>query len=52
MSIYIIYQAANENPNSSNLVSFEEFANFYEYVSFIYQNDEDFVKVVTGTWNF
>lgn len=41
-----------ENPETSNMVSFEEFANFYEYVSFLYERDSDFVKLVEGSWNY
>ena len=39
-----------ENPETSNMVSFEEFANFYEYVSFLYSNDSDFIQLVEGSW--
>ena len=39
-----------ENPETSNMVSFEEFANFYEYVSFLYDNDEEFVQMVNESW--
>ena len=31
-------------------VDFEIFANFYEYVSFIYPRDRDFQNVVKSTW--
>ena len=41
-----------ENPETSNMVSFEEFANFYEYVSFLYSNDSDFIQLVEGSWNY
>ena len=37
--------------NSQNLIDFEIFANFYEYVSFIYPNDKDFENVVRSAWN-
>ena len=40
-----------DNPDSSNLVTFEEFANFYEYVSFLYDDDNDFVQLVDGSWS-
>ena len=39
-----------ENPETSNMVSFEEFANFYEYVSFLYDNDKDFISLVENSW--
>ena len=32
-------------------VDFEIFANFYEYVSFLYPRDKDFEYVVSSTWN-
>jgi hypothetical protein len=41
---------AVDNQNVTNLVSFEEFANFYEYVSFLYDNDEEFVQMVNESW--
>ena len=34
-----------------NEVDFETFANFYEYVSFIYPRDDMFENVVLSTWN-
>jgi hypothetical protein len=40
-----------DNPETSNVVTFEEFANFYEYVSFLYTNDNEFVSVVSNSWN-
>ena len=42
---------AVDNQNVTNLVSFEEFANFYEYVSFLYDNDDDFVEMVNESWD-
>ena len=41
---------AVDNQNVTNLVSFEEFANFYEYVSFLYDNDDEFVQMVNESW--
>ena len=39
--------------NNHNInISFDEFANFYEYVSFIYDNDNDFIQLVNNSWNF
>ena len=32
-------------------VDFEIFANFYEYVSFLYPRDKDFEYIVSSTWN-
>ena len=40
-----------DNPETSNVVTFEEFANFYEYVSFLYTNDNEFVSVVSNSWS-
>ena len=42
---------AVENQNVTNVVSFEEFANFYEYVSFLYEDDNEFVQMVNESWN-
>ena len=42
---------AVENQNVSNIVSFEEFANFYEYVSFLYEDDDIFVNLVNNSWD-
>ena len=42
---------AVDNQNVTNVVSFEEFANFYEYVSFLYENDDDFIKLVNDSWD-
>ena len=33
------------------MISFQEFANFYEYVSFLYEKDEDFIELLVSTWN-
>ena len=43
-------KSQNSN-NGQNLVDFEIFANFYEYVSFIYPNDKEFDNVVRASWN-
>ena len=37
--------------NSENMIDFEIFANFYEYVSFIYPNDKEFENIVSCSWN-
>ena len=36
---------------NKDYVDFEMFANFYEYVSFIYPKDKDFEYVIKSTWN-
>ena len=41
----------NDDYNNNEYVDFEIFANFYEYVSFIYPRDSDFERVVKATWN-
>ena len=41
----------NDDCNNNEYVDFEIFANFYEYVSFIYPRDSDFERVVKATWN-
>ena len=46
-----ILKLDSEMKNSMDYVDFEIFANFYEYVSFIYPNDRDFEYVVRSTWN-
>ena len=43
-------KSQNSN-NGQNFVDFEIFANFYEYVSFIYPNDKEFDNVVRASWN-
>ena len=40
-----------KNEDGNEYVDFEIFANFYEYVSFIYPKDRDFECVVKSTWN-
>ena len=40
-----------ENNLENNSINFEEFANFYEYVSFLFDNDEDFIKLISNSWN-
>ena len=52
----INYEILNlDNKNQKNernkFVDFEIFANFYEYVSFIYPNDKEFEKIINLTWN-
>ena len=42
---------AVDNQNVTNVVSFEEFANFYEYVSFLYDDDYEFIKLVNDSWD-
>ena len=42
---------AVDNQNVTNVVSFEEFANFYEYVSFLYDDDDAFVQMVNESWD-
>ena len=42
---------AVDNQNVTNVVSFEEFANFYEYVSFLYEDDSEFIKLVNESWD-
>jgi hypothetical protein len=39
------------NKNNNNFIDFELFANFYEYVAFIYENDKEFEKILESTWN-
>ena len=37
--------------NNTRFVNFEIFANFYEYVSYIYPNDKEFENIVYSSWN-
>ena len=42
----------NKNENSEQkYINFEIFANFYEYVSFIYPDNNEFEKIVNSAWN-
>ncbi len=41
----------NHDINSPRIIDFEIFANFYEYVSFIYPNDKEFENIVNSSWN-
>ena len=34
-----------------NFIDFEIFANFYEYVAFVYDNDKIFGKILTSTFH-
>ena len=36
--------------NNNRFVNFEIFANFYEYVSYIYPNDNEFENIVYSSW--
>ena len=50
---YEILKMDNREQRDENgeFVDFEIFANFYEYVSFIYPKDKDFQYVISSTWN-
>ena len=37
--------------NNNRFINFEIFANFYEYVSYIYPNDNEFENIVYLSWN-
>ena len=48
----INYEILNLDSNqNSNNVDFEIFANFYEYVSFIYPDDKEFAEIVRVSWS-
>ena len=52
-SFDINYEIANldqVNNKVGKFVDFQTFANYYEYVSFIYSNDEDFTNLLISTW--
>ena len=50
---YEILKMDNREQRDENgeFVDFEIFANFYEYVSFIFPKDKDFQYVISSTWN-
>ena len=37
--------------NNNRFINFEIFANFYEYVSYIYPNDKEFENIVYSSWD-
>ena len=52
-SFDINYDICSLDQNSGKIgkyIDFNTFANFYEYVSFIYYNDEDFSNLLASTW--
>ena len=52
-SFDVNYDICNVEQNSDKIgkfVDFDIFANFYEYVSFIYSDDEDFTNLLISTW--
>ena len=40
-----------DNNNQSNIIDFEIFANFYEYVAFVYENDNIFGNIIFSTFH-
>ena len=47
---YDICNLEQINGTSKKLVDFDIFANYYEYVSFIYYDDEEFTNLLISTW--
>ena len=47
---YNIFNSRLSNENYNKLVDFDMFANFYEYVSFIYEEDKNFENLLLATW--
>ena len=48
----INYDLLNQDGNNQNeIINFEIFANFYEYVAFVYEKDEEFENILNKTWN-
>ena len=39
------------NPNNNGIVTFENFVDFYQFISFDYENDDDFENMMIGVWN-
>ena len=40
-----------DGSNQNEIINFEIFANFYEYVAFVYEKDEEFENILNKTWN-
>ena len=47
---YEITSSEKTNSKIGKFIDFDTFANFYEYVSFIYPDDEDFINLLASTW--
>ena len=47
---YNIFNTKQNFNNYMELVDFDMFANFYEYVSFIYEDDNEFKNLLISTW--
>ena len=47
---YDIFNSRKYLANNEKIVDFDMFANFYEYVSFIYEGDNEFVNLLVSTW--
>ena len=47
---YDIINSRKYLANNEKMVDFDMFANFYEYVSFIYEGDNEFVNLLVSTW--
>ena len=46
----INFDLLNQDINN-NYIDFETFANFYEYVAFVYDNDRNFANVLKSTFH-
>ena len=47
---YDLFNSRKYLANNEKMVDFDMFANFYEYVSFIYEGDNEFVNLLVNTW--
>ena len=47
---YEITSVEKTNSKIGKFIDFDIFANYYEYVSFIYPDDDDFVNLLISTW--
>ena len=47
---YNIFNSRKCLDKNEKMVDFDMFANFYEYVSFIYEGDNEFVNLLVSTW--
>ena len=47
----INFDLLNLDNNNNNIVNFEIFANFYEYVAFVYENNDQFGIILKSTFH-
>ena len=47
---YEIFNCQEKKGKNEKYVDFDMFANFYEYVSFLYSEDNEFINLLVSTW--